>query len=389
MNAVCWYGKNDVRVVDVPDPRILNPKDAIIEVSSTTICGSDLHLYNGFIPAMQRGDIIGHEFMGRVVDVGPGVKNLHLDDRVVVSFPIACGSCWHCKREEYSLCDNTNPNAALAEKLFGHSPCGIYGYSHLLGGYAGGQSEYVRVPFADVGCLKVPDDLADEQVLFLSDALPTGWMAAEHGNIEPGDVVAVWGCGAVGQFAIQSAWRMGASRVIAIDREAPRLRMAAQHGRAEVLDSDDGGVVDRLRDLTGGRGPDVCIEAVGLESHGASLDGLYDRAATKLGLESDRPAALRQAIMACRKGGHVSMAGVFGGLVDKIPFGAAFNKALTLRMGQTHVQRYWRQLLQQIAEGHFDPTFVVTHRMPLQDAAQAYELFAHKHDGCVKVVLSA
>lgn len=387
MRAVCWYGKRDVRVVDVPEPHIVNPRDAIIEVSSTAICGSDLHLYNGFIPTMERGDVVGHEFMGRVIEVGTGVRSLSVGDRVVVGFPIACGSCWYCRREEYSLCDNSNPNAAMAEKIWGHSPAGLFGYSHLLGGYAGGQAERVRVPFADVGCVKVPDHVDDDQVLFLSDILPTAWMAAENGKIREGDVVAVWGCGPVGLLAIQCAWLQGAARVIAIDREPHRLAMAAAHGHAEVLDADEGGVVSRLNDLTGGRGPDVCIEAVGLEAHGPSFDAFYDRAMQAAGFETGRPVALRQALLACRKGGTVSMAGVFGGVVDKIPFGAAFNKALTLRMGQTHVQRYMGPLLERILSQQIDPSFIISHKVPLEQAPEAYELFLHKRDDCVKVVL--
>lgn len=388
MKAVCWYGKKDVRVLQVPEPVILNPHDAIVEVTATAVCGSDLHLFNGFIPTMEKGDILGHEFMGRVVEIGPEVRNLRVGDRVVVGFPIACGRCWHCRREEYSLCDNTNPNAAIAERIMGHSPAGLFGYSHMLGGYAGGQAEYVRVPFAEVGCLRVPDHVTDEQVLFLSDIFPTGWMAAEYGNVGAGDVVAVWGCGPVGQLAIKSAWMMGAERVIAIDIEPYRLRMASEHAGAEVLDGSQSGIVEALIDMTGGRGPDVCIEAVGLEAHGIGLDFAYDRAMQAVGLETDRPVALRQAIMACRKGGRVSMAGVFGGILDKIPFGAAFNKSLTLKMGQTHVQRYFRPLLERILADEIDPSFVITHRMPLEQAPQAYQMFAHKHDECVKVVLT-
>jgi threonine dehydrogenase-like Zn-dependent dehydrogenase len=386
VRAVCWYGKHDMRVDEVPDPTILNPRDAIVEVTSTAICGSDLHLYGGYIPAMQRGDILGHEFMGRIVEVGPEVKRVKVGDRVVVPFPIACGRCWHCQHDETSLCDNTNPNAHLAEKMFGYTPAGIFGYSHILGGYAGGQAEYVRVPFADIGCFHVPDVLTDEQVLFLSDILPTAWMAAEQGRVAKGDVVAVWGCGPVGQLAIRCAYALGAERVVALDREPSRLRMAENSG-AEIFDVDEGGVVERLRQLTGGRGPDVCIEAVGMEAHGPTLDSLYDKAASSVMLETDRPVALRQAILACRKGGTVSMAGVFGGIVDKIPFGAAFNKALTVKMGQTHVHRYMPSLLDRIERGELDASFVVTHRLPLEQAPEAYAMFAGRHDGCVKVVL--
>ncbi|MEQ1507745.1 MAG: zinc-dependent alcohol dehydrogenase [Myxococcota bacterium] len=384
MKAVCWHGSRDVRVEDVPEPRILNPKDAIVEVHSTAICGSDVHLYDGVIPSMESGDILGHEFMGRVVEVGPAVSRVRVGDRVVVPFPIACGACWHCRREEWSLCDNTNPNAHLAQKMFGHSPAGIFGYSHLTGGYAGGQAEYVRVPFADVGCLKVPDSLNDEQVLFLSDILPTAYMAAEQGGVRPGDVVAIWGCGPVGLLAVKCAYLLGAERVISLDHEPYRMRRAEDAG-AETLLVDDHAL---LRDRTGGRGPDVCIEAVGMEAHGASLDALYDRAATAVMFETDRPAALRQAILACRKGGTVSMAGVFGGLVDKIPFGAAFNKALTFRMGQTHVHKYLRPLLHLIERGELDASFIVSHRLPLSDAARGYAMFADHADDCTKVVLS-
>jgi threonine dehydrogenase-like Zn-dependent dehydrogenase len=386
MKALCWFGKENVRVRDVPDPRILNPKDAIVEVTSTAICGSDLHLYGGYIPTMQPGDILGHEFMGRIVETGSAVQRVKVGDRVVVPFTIACGQCWFCKRQEWSLCDNTNPNATMCARLFGHSPSGLFGYSHLTGGYAGGQAEYVRVPFADVGCFAVPDALGDEQVLFLSDILPTGFMAAENGGIEEGDVVAVWGAGPVGQLAIQSAFLLGAHAVVAIDRYPERLAMAARHG-AWLVDFDKDDVLPRLLDMTGGRGPDVCIEAVGLEAHGSSLDALYDKGAVKVGMETDRAHALRQAIVACRKGGTVSMAGVFGGLVDKIPFGSAFNKGLTLKMGQTHVHRYMSRLLAHIESGELQPADVITHRVPLEDAADAYDLFRKKQDGCIKVVL--
>ena len=386
MKALVWQGVKDVRVEDVPDPRILAPKDAIVEVTSTAICGSDLHLYDGFVPAMESGDILGHEFMGNVVEVGPGVRGLKVGDRVVVAFPIACGACWHCKRQETALCDNSNPNAHLAEEMFGHSPAGVFGYSHLTGGYAGGQAEYVRVPFADVGCRKIPDHVRDDQALFLSDILPTAWLAAEQGGVRPGDVVAVWGCGAVGLLAIRCAYLMGADRVIAIDREPFRLRRAEQIG-AETLDLEEGEIIPFLDDATGGRGPDVCIEAVGMEAHGPSFDAWYDRVAATVMFETDRPAALRQAILACRKGGTVSMAGVFGGIVDKVPFGAAFNKSLVLRMGQTPVHRYFEPLLKLIESGKLDPSFVITHELPLVDAADGYRIFANREDDCVKVVL--
>jgi len=386
MRAVCWHGKLDVRLETVPDPEILNPRDCIVQVSSTAICGSDLHLYGGNIPSMEPGDILGHEFMGRVVEVGRDVRRVRVGDRVVVPFPIACGRCWFCRNDQWSLCDNSNPNAHLACKMFGHSPAGIFGYSHLTGGYAGGQAEYVRVPFADVGCLQVRADLADEQVLFLSDILPTAYMAAENGGIRPGDVVAVWGAGPVGLLAIKCAYLLGAERVICLERERYRMLRAVEAG-AEALSVDDGEVLEQLRDKTGGRGPDVCIEAVGMEAHGPSFDAMYDRLAQSLFFETERPVALRQAILACRKGGTVSMAGVFGGVADKIPFGAAFNKALTLKMGQTHVHRYMRPLLDLIERGRLDPTFIISHHLPLEDAPRAYAMFRNKSDDCVKVVL--
>jgi threonine dehydrogenase-like Zn-dependent dehydrogenase len=387
MRALCWYGRHDVRMESVPDPRILNPRDAIVRVTSTAICGSDLHLYNGFVPGMQKGDILGHEFMGEIVEVGAAVANLRPGDRVVVPFPIACGSCFSCERSLYSLCENSNPNAALAETLWGHSPAGIFGYSHLLGGYAGGQAEYVRVPFADVGPIRVDVNLADEEVLFLSDILPTGYMAAEACNIHPGDIVAVWGCGPVGQFAIRSARLFGAGRVIAIDRFPERLRMAEQGG-AETLDYETVDILETLREMTGGRGPDACIDAVGMEAHTPGVVGAYDRVKQAMMLESDRPDALRQAIMACRGGGTLSVAGVYGGLLDKVPFGSIMNKSLTIRTGQTHVHRYLAPLLERIRAGEIDTRFVVTHRMRLEEAPHCYELFNTKHDECVKVVLT-
>jgi threonine dehydrogenase-like Zn-dependent dehydrogenase len=387
MKAVCWNGIKDIRVENVPDPIILNPQDAIIRVTSTAICGSDLHLYNGFIPAMLPGDILGHEFMGEVIQVGSGVKNLRPDDRVVVPFPISCGSCFFCKSELWSLCDNSNPNAAMAEALYGHSPAGIYGYSQILGGYAGGQAEYVRVPFADVGPLKVPEHLTDEQVLLLTDALPTGYMAAEQGDIKPGDIVAVWGAGTVGLFAIQSAFILGAKQVIAIDRVPERLLMARDRCRAEVINFEGVDVVETLKEMTGGRGPDVCIDAVGLEAHGTGLEGFYDKTKQNLRVETGRPHVLREAIQACRKGGHVSLAGVYGGFLDKIPMGAAFNKGLTFKMGQTHVHKYMRPLLQHIESGEINSTFMITHTMDLEAAPQAYKMFNDKSENCIKVVL--
>ena len=386
MRAVCWQGVHEVRVERVPDPAILNPRDAIIAVSSTAICGSDLHLYDGYIPSMFRGDILGHEFMGEVVEVGPGVLNLRVGDRVVVPFPIACGNCFFCEREMFSLCENSNPNAPLAEKMWGHSPAGIFGYSHMLGGYAGGQAEYVRVPFADVGPLKVPPTLTDEQVLFLSDVLPTGYMAAENCSIQPGDTIAVWGCGPVGLFAIASAMLLGAGRVIAIDRFPERLRKAESIG-AESLDYESTDVADALQEMTGGRGPDACIDAVGMEAHMHGFVGAYDRAKQAMKLSTERPGVLRQAIQACRKGGTVSVPGVYGGFVDKLPFGAVVNKAITIKSGQTHVQRYMRPLLERIERGELDPSFIVSHRLSLDDAPLGYEMFKNKEEECTKVVL--
>lgn len=387
MKAVCYHGKHDVRVENVPDPRILNPRDAIIRVTATAICGSDLHLYDGFIPTMQRGDILGHEFMGEVVEVGPEVKKLKKGDRVVVPFAIACGNCFYCKHDLWSLCDNSNPNAWIPENVYGYSGSGLFGYSHMYGGYAGGQAEYVRVPFADVGPFKVPKDLADEQVLFLTDIFPTGYMAAENCNIQPGDTVAVWGCGPVGLFAIISAYLLGAERVIAIDRVPERLDLAETRGMAEVIDYSQESVLDRLEEMTGGRGPDSCIDAVGLEAHGYGLSGWYDRVKTALYMETDRAGVLREALMACRKGGTVSIPGVYGGFIDKVPFGAAFAKGLTLKMGQTHVHRYLKTLLDYIEKEAIDPTFLITHRLGLDDAPQAYRTFRDKQDECIKVVM--
>ncbi len=386
MKAVCWQGIHEVGVEQVPDPHIINPRDAVIKVTSSAICGSDLHLYDGYIPTMYRGDILGHEFMGEVVDIGAGVTNLSIGDRVVVPFPISCGNCFFCERELYSLCENSNPNAHIAEKLWGHSPCGIFGYSHMLGGYAGGQAQYVRVPYADVGPVKVPDDLSDEQVLFLSDILPTGYMAAENCDIREGDTVAVWGCGPVGQFAIRSAFMLGAGRVIAIDRFPERLRMARKSG-AETLNYEELSVLEALKEMTGGRGPDACIDAVGMEAHSTGVQGAYDRVKTALKMETDRPSVLREAILACRNGGTLSVAGVYGGFLDKIPFGAIVNKALTVRSGQTHTHRYMRPLLERIHAGDIDPSFIITHRVGLDDVPKAYDVFRNKEDECVKVVI--
>lgn len=387
MRAVCWHGIADVGVEAVPDPQILNPRDAIVKVSSTAICGSDLHLYDGYVPTMYRGDILGHEFMGEVVDVGPGVTNLAIGDRVVVPFPISCGNCFFCDKELYSLCENSNPNADLAEKLWGHSPAGIFGYSHITGGYAGGQAEYVRVPFADVGPLKVPDTLDDEQVLFLSDILPTGYMAAEQCDIQPGDTIAVWGCGPVGLFSIQSAKLLDAGSVIAIDRFPERLAKAQAAGADIALNYEEVDILETLRDLTGGRGPDACIDAVGMEAHVHGAMHVYDRVKQAMRLESDRPAALRQAILACRNAGTVSVPGVYGGFIDKVPFGSIVNKAITIKSGQTHVHRYMRPLLERIESGEIDPSFIITHRISLDDAPLGYEVFRNKEEECVKVIM--
>ncbi len=387
MKAVCWQGIGEVGVEHVPDPQILNPRDAIVKVTCTAICGSDLHLYDGYVPTMYRGDILGHEFMGEVVEVGPGVTNLSVGDRVVVPFPISCGNCYFCEKELYSLCENSNPNAHLAEKFWGHSPAGIFGYSHITGGYAGGQAEYVRVPFADVGPLKVPDTLDDEQVLFLSDILPTGYMAAEQCDIQPGDTVAVWGCGPVGLFSIQSAKLLGAGRVIAIDRFPERLAKAHAAGAEITLNYEEVDILETLKDLTGGRGPDACIDAVGMEAHAHGVAHVYDRVKQAMRLESDRPAALRQAILACRNGGTVSVPGVYGGFVDKVPFGSIVNKAITIKSGQTHVHRYMRPLLERIESGEIDPSFIITHRIRLDEAPLGYEVFRNKEEECVKVVM--
>jgi threonine dehydrogenase-like Zn-dependent dehydrogenase len=385
MKATCWHGTHKVRVEDVPDPQILNGRDAIVRITSTAICGSDLHLYNGLIPSMRKGDILGHEFMGEVVEVGRELKDLRVGDRVVIPFPIACGRCFSCERQMYSVCENSNPNAWMAEKMWGYSPCGIFGYSHMLGGYAGGQAEYARVPFADVGALKVPSGVPDEQVLFLSDIFPTGYMGVENCNIQPGDTIAVWGCGPVGQFAIKSAYLLGAERVIAIDRFPERLRMAREQGGAETIDYEEVDVHDALKEMTGGRGPDACIDAVGMEAHG--MEYAYDRVKQALMLETDRPIALRQAIMACRNGGTVSVIGVYGGFIDKFPMGAVMNRSLTIKTGQAHVQRYMRPLLERIEKGEIDPSFVITHRMRLDDAPDGYDIFLNKEEDCIKVVL--
>jgi len=387
MRANCWYGKQDVRVENVPDPKILNRGDAILKVTSTAICGSDLHLYNGFMPTMEKGDILGHEFMGEVVEVGPDVKNLKVGDRVVTAFPIACGKCYFCQKDMFSLCENTNPNAWMAEKLFGHSPCGIFGYSHLTGGYAGGQAEYARVPFADVGTIKVPNSLSDDKVLFLSDIFPTGYMGAEMCDIKPGDTIAVWGCGPVGQFAMASAFLLGAERVIGIDRFPERLELARKGAKAETINYEEENVYDKLMEITGGRGPDAYIDAVGLEAHSHGISYAYDRAKQAMMSETDRPIALREAIMCCRNGGVVSVIGVYGGLIDKFPMGSFMNRSLTMRTGQCHVQRYFKPLLERIERGEIDPSFVISHHMSLEDAPKGFDIFCNKEDDCTKIVL--
>jgi len=390
MKANCWISRNTVRVENVPDPSILNRRDAIVKITSTAICGSDLHLLDGYVPTMQKGDIMGHEFMGEVIEVGPGVdrEKLAVGDRVVVPFPIACGACAACRAQLYSVCENTNPNAGLAEKLFGHPTAGIFGYSHLTGGFAGGQAEYARVPFADINPLKVDDDLTDEQVLFLSDILPTGYMGAEMCDITPGDVVAVWGAGPVGQFAMDSARVLGAAKVIAIDKEPYRLQMAERAGYT-TLNFEDVDVRSALLELTGGRGPDKCIDAVGMEStHGSAPIYAYDRAKQAARMESDRPFALRQAVTSCRNGGVVSVIGGYGGFVDKFPAGSWMNRSITMRTGQCHVQRYMKPLLERIRRGELDPTRVITHRLPLGQAPHGYDIFKHKQDNCEKVVLT-
>jgi threonine dehydrogenase-like Zn-dependent dehydrogenase len=390
MRAAVWSGRNTVQVENVPDPTILNDRDAIVKITSTAICGSDLHLYDGYIPAMKKGDILGHEFMGEVVETGRGVNDLRVGDRVVVPFPIACGNCWACRHELYSVCENSNPNWGMAEKFFGHGTAGIFGYSHLTGGYAGGQAEYARVPFADVGPIKVEDGIPDEQVLFLSDILPTGFMGAEFCEIKGGEVIAVLGAGPVGQFAIASAVMLGAERVIAVDQYDYRLQMALNRaGATDAINfGEDPDVVEQLKELTGGRGPDAVIDSVGMEAAcGHGLVHAMDRVKQAGRMETDRGHALRDAIMACRPGGIVSVIGVYGGLMDKFPSGAFMNKGLTLRAGQCHVQHYLQPLYERIRNGDIDPSFVITHKLGLDHAPDAYETFKHKQDECVKVVM--
>jgi threonine dehydrogenase-like Zn-dependent dehydrogenase len=390
MRATVWSGRNTVQVENVPDPQILNSRDAIVKITSTAICGSDLHMYDGYLPTMKRGDILGHEFMGEVVETGRDVANVSVGDRVVVPFPIACGNCNACQNELYSVCENSNPNAGVAEKLMGHSPSGIFGYSHMLGGYAGGQAEYARVPFADVGPLKIEnDDLTDEQVLFLSDIFPTGYMGADMCDIRPGDVIAVWGAGPVGQFAIASAKLLGAERVIAIDRFDYRLDMARDKaGAADTINYEKADVVATLTEMTGGRGPDACIDAVGMESHHSHVAlHAYDRVKHATRMETDRPHALREAIMSCRNGGVVSVIGAYGGMIDKFPMGSVMNRSLTIKTGQCHVHKYLRPLLARIENGEIDPSFVITHELGLDETPHGYDIFKHKKDNCEKVVL--
>jgi len=391
MRALCWHGKGDMRMDRVPDPEIEDPRDIIVRITSTAICGSDLHLYDGYVPFMKPGDVIGHEPMGIIEEIGSEVRFLRKGDRVVVPFTVSCGECWFCQRQLFACCDRTNPpkQAKLARTLMGHSPAGLLGYSHLVGVYPGGQAEYLRVPHADVGCLKIESDLADEQVLFLSDIFPTGYMAAENAQIEPGDTVAVWGCGPVGQFAIQSAWMLGAGRVIGIDRVPERLAMARDKGQAETIDFSVESVYERLQEMTDGRGPDRCIDCVGAEAHGwGPPDAIADRVKSAVGLTTDRAHAFREAVYCCRKAGTVSVPGVYVGFPDKIPLGPIMNKGLTIKAGQTHVPKYHRMLLGRIEAGDIDPSFVVTHRLPLDDGPRAYEIFRDKLDGCIKVVLT-
>jgi threonine dehydrogenase-like Zn-dependent dehydrogenase len=387
MKAVCWFGKHDMRVENVPDPEILNPRDCIVRVTRTAICGSDLHLYNGFIPTMEQGDIVGHEFMGEVVEVGREVKKLKKGDRVVVPFTIACGSCFFCKKQLWSACDNTNPNAQIMEGFYGQSGSGLFGYSHMMGGYAGGQAQFVRVPFADVGPIKVPEGIDDEKVLFLSDVFPTGYMAAENCDIQPGSTVAVWGCGPVGLFAIRSAFMLGAEQVIAIDRFPERLHLAQESGAEALNYSEIPDLIEVLKELTGGRGPDACIDAVGMEAHGVSIDAISDEIKQRMMLETDRPMVLRQCIQACRKGGVVSIPGVYGGFIDKVPFGAAFGKGLTMKMGQTHMHKYLQPLLDHVQKGDIDPSFIISHRITLNQVPDMYDTWLKKQDHVTKIVI--
>lgn len=388
MKAVCWMGKSNVETLKVPDPILLNPHDAIIRITRTAICGSDLHLYDGFIPTMEAGDVLGHEFMGIVEETGPEVANLQRGDRVVVPFTIACGHCFFCQKKLWAACDNSNPNAHLMEAAYGYSGSGLFGYSHMMGGYAGGQAQYARVPFADVGPLKIENDLPDEKVLFLSDIFPTGYMAAENAQIQRGDSVAVWGCGPVGLFSIASAFMLGAARVVAIDRLPERLARARELGAITVdYSEEDVNVITALKDLTGGIGPDACIDAVGLEAHSNELQGVYDKVKVALMLETDRPSVLRQAIQAVRKGGTLSIPGVYGGLLDKVPFGAAFGKGITMKMGQTNMHNYMKPLLQKIEDGEIDPAFIISHRISLDEAPAMYEIWRDKKENVTKIII--
>jgi threonine dehydrogenase-like Zn-dependent dehydrogenase len=387
MRALCWHGKKDIRCDNVPDPKIENPRDAIVKVTSCAICGSDLHLFDGFMPGMESGDIMGHEFMGEVVEVGSGNRKLKVGDRVVVPFTICCGECDQCRRGNFSVCERSNRNKDIADKVFGHTTAGLFGYTHLTGGYPGGQAEYVRVPYADVTPVKIPDGLTDEQVLFLGDIFPTGWQAAVQCDIQPEDTVAVWGAGPVGQFAIRSAVLLGAKQVICIDNVPERLSMAAAGG-AVCINFDDESVLDRLKDLTHGKGPEKCIDAVGMEAHATrSIDSVYDRAKQAVMLESDRPHVLREMIYVCRPAGVLSIPGVYGGLIDKVPMGALMNKGLTVRTGQTHVNRWTDDLLKRIEDGQIDPSFVITHTVSLEEGPEMYKAFRDKEDGCIKVVM--
>lgn len=389
MKAVCWMGKHSIEVHKVPDPKIINPHDAILRITRTAICGSDLHLYDGLIPTMESGDILGHEFMGIVEEVGSEVKKLKRGDRVVVPFTIACGSCFFCNRKLWSLCDNTNPNAQICEAMYGYSGSALYGYSHIYGGYAGGQAQYARVPFADVGPIKIENDLDDEKVLFLSDIFPTGYQGAENANIQPGDTVAVWGCGPVGLFAIASAYMLGAEKVVAIDRFPERLALARDYCGAITVDysEDDTNVLEALRELSDGIGPDCCIDAVGMEAHGAGATGIYDGVKQTLKFETDRPIVLRQAIQSIRKGGTLSLPGVYGGVLDKVNFGAAFGKGIHMHMGQTHMHNYLQPLLQRIEQGQIDPSFLISHRIGIEETPELYKVWQAKQDGCTKIVI--
>jgi threonine dehydrogenase-like Zn-dependent dehydrogenase len=387
MKALCWEGKHSVALKNVPEPKLLNPKDAIIQVTTAAICGSDLHLYDGVIPTMKSGDILGHETMGIVVAVGKGVSKLKVGDKIVIPFDIGCGSCFHCEAKEYSACDNSNPNAELAEKAYGHAGAGLFGFSHLNGGYAGGQAEFLRVPYADTNSIVVPKDIEDEKVLFLSDIFPTGYMAAENCNIKRGQTVAIWGAGPVGQMAIRSAFLLGAERVISIDHYEGRLKLSREGGAETINFDDTDAILDELSFMTGGRGPDACIDAVGMEAHGNTFLNTVDKVKMSVKLATDRPDALRQALQACRKTGTVSIPGVYGGVLDKVPFGSAFGKGLVLRMGQTHTQKYMKPLLERILAGEIDPSFVISHRLKLDDGPGAYKNFHEKKDDYTKVIM--